>query len=247
MEFLKNNIGKIIIILAIISYYSYDKYDKFKFNSSICNDYLKTMDKLCLENPTSYRYQLVDKITKEKLDQYIKNVKEIKGHVDNLKYNTNINTRDYIPISAYEISNLFLRKNFDEKIMIFSSLPESYIFMEPNCNIFRKKYGLCLKQKSIDDDSENVFNNQFISISNINDFPKIKKIIDDFSSYGFDRYQLIAYGKLINTDSFLDKKIKADHLIIKNVNTKKQEYETILNQQIHYSEIVKFKKFIKKK
>ena len=73
MEFLKNNIGKIIIILSIISYYSYDKYDKFKFNSSICNDYLKTMDKLCLENPTSYRYQLVDKITKEKLDQYNKN------------------------------------------------------------------------------------------------------------------------------------------------------------------------------
>ena len=49
-------------------------------------DYLKTKEKSCLENPSRYRNQLVEKITKNRLDQYIESIKQIektKNKIDN--------------------------------------------------------------------------------------------------------------------------------------------------------------------
>ena len=69
----------------------------------------------------------------------------------------------------------------------------------PYCRGYFSEYYVCIKQKGYDYDSDKEVDDKLeVGIINIEDFPKVKEIIDELRSYNLNYYKIYVEIKSFN-------------------------------------------------
>ena len=84
-----------------------------------------------------------------------------------------------------------------------------------------------------------------VFITNIDEFPKIKNIIDKLDSYAFYYYKTVVYGTL-ESSGILDNKIKADYITLETYNVSDETYEDALMNAIYSIKRKEYRDYMKK-
>ena len=104
---------------------------------------------------------------------------------------------------------------------------------------------MCLKQQTLNDDGNTNVRTTEVIIKNIDEFPKIKDLIDKLDSYAFYYYKIVVYG-VLEESGILDKKIKADYIILERNNDVSDEmYEDSLMRGIYSIKAKEYREYMK--
>ena len=98
----------------------------------------------------------------------------------------------------------------------------------------------------ITESGDDKFDTTVVEISNMNNFPKIKEIIDKFNSYNFDHYKTIVYGKLTKGEKLYNKIIEADFITLERLIFDDHVYKSALNVGIGIIKKQEFLDYMKK-
>ena len=232
----------ILLVVLIIGggYYIYEDQKEKNFAKLICTEHFDTNDKSCLDEYWNYPFRLSNKIAKKNLPEYKKKVQDIENKISKVKYNLdNFNALEYEPLN---FSDLNLTEEY-KKVII--SHQDSGKFSDVSCRI-AFDYQICLSSKSYDyNNDEEVVNTEIVEIINIENFPEIKKILDELHSHNFRHYKMIVYGDL--KKGLINSKIKADLIKLEKINVQQRAYESALNTGIYIIKRGEFEEYFKNK
>ena len=244
---MKKILGIVIIFIVIGGYYTYDNNQKLKKANKakkICLDHFKTSDQECLDNYSNYSYKISKNKSKERWPKYKEKVKQIEDKIYNLKnLKPNLNFLDYSYTSANEITSYRNVEKLKNKKILIAGGSSGSNFFEPNC--YRSGYYVCLKQETYDDNGDTKTRLTEVFITNIDEFPEIKNIIDELDSYAFYYYKTVVYGILESSDIF-DKKIKADYITLETYDISDETYEDALMNGIYSIKREEYRDYMKK-
>ena len=220
----------ILVLGAIIiaGYNFYNENKKTKKAIAICEDFYKTSDERCINEYWNYHHITTEKAAKKNWPEYKKKVDEILKKVDDLSNKKpNINLLEYSYASALAINNYRINKKQmkDKKIIIADHIWSGDIFYA-RC-YSRYDYSVCMQQSVYNEDGDDIERQTEVQISNIDDFPNVKKIIDELSSYNFSSYRKTVYG-ILDGKSDYDAKINADFIKFERLELKDKYYENQL-------------------
>ena len=237
----------VVIFIIIGGYYTYDKNQKLKKANKakkICLDHFKSSDQVCLDSYSNYSYKISKKKSKERWPKYKKQVKQIEDQIDNLKnLKPKLNLLEYSYTSANEITSYKSDEKLKNKKILIAGGSSGFNFFEPNC--YRSGYYVCLKQETYDDNGDTKTRLTEVFITNIDEFPKIKNIIDKLDSYAFYYYKTVVYGTL-ESSGILDNKIKADYITLETYNVSDETYEDALMNAIYSIKRKEYRDYMKK-
>jgi len=236
-----------IIIALIAGYFIYDNNQKLKEANKakkICSEHFKTSDQECLDSYSSYAFNISEKKSKEKWPEYKKQVQEIENKIDDLKkLEPNINLLEYSYTSANEITDFRSGESLKNKKILIAGGETERSYFEGRC--YAQGYYVCLKQQTLNDDGNTNVRTTEVIIKNIDEFPKIKDLIDKLDSYAFYYYKIVVYG-VLEESGILDKKIKADYIILERNNDVSDEmYEDSLMRGIYSIKAKEYREYMK--
>ena len=234
------------IVALIVGYFIYDNNQKLKKANKakkICLEHFNTSDQECLDSYSSYAFKISKKNSKEKWPEYKKQVQEIEDKIDDLKkIPPEINLLDYSYTSANEITHYRSDERLkDKKILIAGGEPE-YRFFEGRC--YAEGYYVCLKQQTYNEDGDTKTRTTEVIISNIDEFPKIKNLIDELDSYAFYHYKIVVYG-VLEKSGILKKNIKADYIILERFEISDETYEDSLMRGMYSIKAKEYREYMK--
>lgn len=229
-----------IILVVGIGYYFYKDQEEKNIAKKICSEHFETSDKVCLDKYWVYPFILSQQIAKKNLPEYKKKIKSIEDKISNLKYNlVNFDALEYEP---FTINDLRLRGDY-KKVII--SHKDTGKFFDISCRV-SFEYQACLSNKLYDyDNDRDVINSEVVEIINIQDFPEIKKILDELHNHNFYHYKMIIYGDL--KKEIINSKIKADLIKLEKLDVHDRIYETSLSSGIYKIKRAEFAKYFKAK
>tara|TARA_B100001971_G_C17648909_1_gene267089 strand:- start:39 stop:428 length:390 start_codon:yes stop_codon:yes gene_type:complete len=101
--------------------------------------------------------------------------------------------------------------------------------LQPSCPTWGLKFDhyVCLTQRVYAEDGVAKDEATLVLISNMNKFPKIKKIIEELNSYNFEHYKTTVYGRIIGKE-LLHRIIEADYIILERFDLDDRDYENAL-------------------
>ena len=234
-----------IIVALIAGYFIYDNNQKLKKANKakkICSEHFKTSDQECLDNYSSYAFNISKKKSKEKWPEYKKQVQEIEDKIDDLKkVKPNINLLEYSYTSASEITNFLSEKLKGKKILIAGGETE-HSYFEGRC--YTTGYYVCLRQETINEQGDSNIRTTEVLISNIDEFVEIKDLIDKLNSYAFYFYKVVVYG-VLEESGFLDTKIKGDYIILERIDVSDEMYEDSLMRGLYSLYAAEYREYMK--
>jgi len=234
--------NKFLVFLAALiiggGYYFYEDQKEKNFAKLICSEHFDTNDKSCLDEYWNYPFRLANKIAKKNFTEYKKKVEGIENKISELKYNLeNFNALAYEPLT---FSDLSLEEDY-KKVII--SHEDAGKFSDVSCRI-AFDYQTCLVSKSYDyNNDQEVVNTEIVEITNIENFPEIKKILDELHSHNFRHYKIITYGDL--KKGLMNSKIKADLIKLEKTNVQERVYESSLSTGIYIIKRKEFEEYFK--
>ena len=176
---------------------------------------------------------------------------------------------NYEYVKSFNFFNkvLLYPDNFYKKLSLGSSIKENLIqkamnlsgrrkviltggnkarFDWPYCRGYFSKYYVCMKQKGYDYDSDKEVDDKLeVGIINIEDFPKVKEIIDELRSFNLNYYKITVYGEMMQQG--FEPKIDADFIKLEKVLLDDDAYMDALNSGIYDTLHDKFAKYYKEK
>ena len=232
----------VLIVILIIGggYYLYEDQKEKNLAKLICSEHFETSDKICLDEYWNYPFRLSRQIAEKNLLEYKKKIKSIENKISSIKYNLdNFNALEYGPITY---SGLGLEK--DHKKVIISH-EDAGKFSDVSCRI-AFDYQTCLVSKSYDYNNDNdVVNSETVKITNIENFPEIKKILDELHSHNFHHYKMVVYGDL--KKGIINSTIKADLIKLEKIDVHDSVYESSLSTGIYIIKRGEFEEYFKTK
>ncbi len=244
---MKKLLGIVVIFIVIGGYYTYDNNQKLKKANKakkICLDHFKTSDQECLESHSNYAFKISKKKSKEKWPEYKKRVKKIEDKIDDLKkLKLNINLLEYSYTSANEIANYRSHEKLKNKKILIAGGDSEYDFFSPPC--YSSGYYVCLKQETYDEHGDTKTRLTEVFITNINEFPEIKNLIDQLDEYAFYYYKTVVYG-ILESSSRLDYKIKAEYITLETYDVSDEAYEDALLNGLYSINRKKYRDYMKK-
>jgi hypothetical protein len=235
-----------IIIALIAGYFIYDNNQKLKKANKakkICLEHFKTSDQECLDSYSSYAFNISKKKSKEKWPEYKKQIQEIGNKIDNLKkVEPNINLLEYSYTSANEITNFRSGERLKNKKILIAGGETERSYFDGRC--YAQGYYVCLRQQTYNEDGDTKTRTTEVVISNIDEFPKIKELIDKLDSYAFYYYKIVVYG-VLEESGILNKKIKADYIILERNDVSDEMYEDSLMSGIYSIKAKEFREYMK--
>ena len=244
---MKKHLWIVVIFIAIGGYFIYDnnqKQNKANKALKICLDHFKTSDQDCLNSYWNYSYKISIKESKKNWPKYKEKVNQIENEINNLKnLKPNLNFLDYSYTSANEITSYGSEKRLKNKKILIAGGSSKSSFFETTC--YSNGYYVCLKQETYDENADTKTRLTEVFITNIDEFPKIKNIIDELNSYAFYHYKTVVYGVLENVSLF-DKKIKADYITLETVEISDEIYEDTLMNAVYSIKKKEYRDYMKK-
>tara|TARA_B100001063_G_scaffold69250_1_gene63316 strand:+ start:404 stop:1159 length:756 start_codon:yes stop_codon:yes gene_type:complete len=235
-----------IIIALIAGYFIYDNNQKLKKANKakkICLEHFKTSDQECLDSYSSYAFNISKKKSKEKWPEYKKQIQEIGNKIDDLKkVEPNINLLEYSYTSANEITNFRSGERLKNKKILIAGGETERSYFDGRC--YAQGYYVCLRQQTYNEDGDTKTRTTEVVISNIDEFPKIKELIDKLDSYAFYYYKIVVYG-VLEESGILNKKIKADYIILERNDVSDEMYEDSLMSGIYSIKAKEFREYMK--
>jgi len=236
----------VIIIALIAGYFIYDNNQKLKKANKakkICLEHFKTSDQECLDSYSSYAFNISKKKSKEKWPEYKKQIQEIGNKIDDLKkVEPNINLLEYSYTSANEITNFRSGERLKNKKILIAGGETERSYFDGRC--YAQGYYVCLRQQTYNEDGDTKTRTTEVVISNIDEFPKIKELIDKLDSYAFYYYKIVVYG-VLEESGILNKKIKADYIILERNDVSDEMYEDSLMSGIYSIKAKEFREYMK--
>jgi len=244
---MKKYLWIVVVFIAISGYFIYDnnqKQNKANKALKICLNHFKTSDQDCLNSYWNYSYKISQKESKKNWPKYKKKVNQIENEINNLKnLKPNLNFLNYSYTAAHEITSYESEKRLKNKKILIAGGSSKSSFFKTTC--YRKGYYVCLKQETYDDNTDIETRLTKVSITNIDEFPNIKKIIDELNSYAFYHYKTVVYGILENGSPFY-KKIKADYITLETFEISDEIYEDTLMEAIYSIKRKEYRDYMKK-
>ena len=236
-----------LIVLAIIGY-QYDKKNKAEIKAkTICTDHFKTDDKRCLEKYWNYIFYISKDLSDERFEEYKLKVQSVENKIDQLikeNENTLINALEYNIIPFHEIRSVIGDEIVGKKVILTGGNKARFDW--PYCRGYFSKYYVCMKQKGYDYDSDKEVDDKLeVGIINIEDFPKVKEIIDELRSFNLNYYKITVYGEMMQQG--FEPKIDADFIKLEKVLLDDDTYMDALNSGIYDTLHDKFTKYYKEK
>tara|TARA_B100001248_G_C27285298_1_gene409780 strand:+ start:51 stop:815 length:765 start_codon:yes stop_codon:yes gene_type:complete len=235
-----------IIIGLIAGYFIYDNNQKLKKANKakkICIEHFKTSDQECLDNFSGYTYYISEKNSEEKWPEYKKQVQLIEDKIEDLKkVKPNINLLDYSYTSANEITDFRSEQKLKDKKILIAGGDTEKSYFDGRC--FSQGYYVCLRQQTLNDDGNTNIRTTEVIITNIDEFPQIKELIDKLDSYAFYYYKTVVYG-VLEESGFLDKKIKADYIILEREVVSDETYRDSLFRGIYSIKRKEYREYMK--
>lgn len=233
------------IVLAIVlffagGYYLYEDQKEKKLAKLICSEHFNTSEKICLEEYWNYAFRLSGKIAEKNLPEYKKKIQSIENKISLLEYDLeNFNALEYEPLT---LSDLGLPNEFNKVII---SHKDTGDFFDISCGD-PFKYEICLSLKTFDyNNDQDVINTEVVEITNMENFPEIKIILDELHDHNFNYYKMIVYGDF--EKGFINSKIKADFIKLEKFDLKDRVYQKALNDGIIRIKQHEFEKYFKNK
>jgi len=164
-----------VLIVALIiggGYYLYEDQKEKNLAKLICSEHFETTDKICLDEYWNYPFRLSRQIAKKNLPEYKKKIENIENKISGIKYNLDdFNALEYEPLT---VSGLSIRSDY-KKVII--SHKDTGKFFDISCRI-TFEYQACLTSKTYDyNNDQDVVSTEVVKITNIENFPEIKKNI----------------------------------------------------------------------
>ena len=206
---MKYVLGIIGIIIFIFAYNDHKEKKAERLKKEItCIEFLNANSVECLESPFVYLNKISKKEAEKKLVSYKKDIERFNTELNQFFLDSKINESEYKIISWTELDYLDAivkeTKNekmdiYDEKIVALSKLAGCLTTGTIKGEI---KYYICTDTTK---NTESGFRHAIL-IDNINNLPKLKRILDKFSDLGLrseglfhsqtDLYDLQVYGKV---------------------------------------------------
>ena len=232
-----------ILIIALIiggGYYFYEDQKEKNLAKLICSEHFETSDKICLDEYWNYPFRLSRQIAKKNLPEYKKKIESIENKISDIKYNLDdFNALEYEPLTY---SGLGLSEQYNKVIISHKDTGDLF---DISCRI-EFEYQACLSSKSFDyNNDKEVINTEVVGITNIEDFPEIKKILDELHSHNFRHYKMIIYGNL--NKGIVNSKITADLIKLEKLDLNNYAYESSLSTGIYIIKRDEFVKYLKAK
>ena len=167
----------------------------------------------------------------------------IEDKIDDLKkVKPNINLLDYSYTSANEITDFRSEEKLKDKKILIAGGDTEKSYFDGRC--FSQGYYVCLRQQTLNDDGNTNIRTTEVIITNIDEFPQIKELIDQLDSYAFYYYKTVVYG-VLEESGFLDKKIKADYIILEREDVSDETYKDSLFSGIYSIKRKEFREYMK--
>ena len=206
---MKYVLGIIGIIIFIYAYNSHKEKKAKRLKKEItCIEFLNANSVECLESPILYVGKISKKEAKKKLVNYKKDIEEFNNELNQFFLDSKVNESEYKIISWSELDYIdaIVKETkkekmdiYDEKIVALSKLAGCLITETMKGKI---KYYICTDTNR---NNESDFRHTIL-IDNIENLPKLKRILDKFSDLGLrseglfrsssDLYDLQVYGKI---------------------------------------------------
>ena len=232
----------ILVIILIVGggYYIFQDQKEKDLARLICSDHFKTQEKSCLDEYWNYPFRLSDKIAKKNLSEYKNKIKSIENNISLLEYDLdNFNALEYEPLT---ISGLGLPKEYNKVIISHKNTGD---FFDVSCRIVFE-YQTCLTSKTYDyNNDEDVVNTEVVKITNIENFPEIKKILDELHKYNFRHYKIVVYGDL--KKEIVNTKVRADLIKLEKLDLDDRVYESSLSTGLYFIKQEEFETYFKNK
>jgi len=212
--------------LIFASYNYYDENKKLKKAQEICKEHFKTSDKRCINSYWNYAFVLSKELSNKGFASYKKQVDELLSQIEEInKISSSINFKDYSFVTTAELSKYrFYDKNNPinyKKIVLSSSAYKSNLDSPFSCWQRNKdKFYICLA----DTEDKNKIS---VEIKNINNFPKIKKIIDNLETFNFPYYKKTVFGRIVQESAF-EFVFEADYIKLETFKVPDDEYKSSL-------------------
>jgi len=234
------------IALAFAGYH-FDKKNKLtKKAEMICEEHFKTTDERCIEKYWNYAFHVSSDLAEKKWPEYKKQVNEIEREIDNLNsIKKDFDPLSYSIVSYQDVNSGRIRGGLPKKIVISGGDTKDEFF-DAFCR-GTNEYYVCMKTKAYDyNNDQEISDSLEIGITNINDFPEVKEIIDKLSSYNFSYYKITVFGEFIRNEVF-NPEIKADHIKLERVKVEDRTYESSLSSGLYRIKRDEFIEYYKKK
>ena len=149
---------------------------------------------------------------------------------------------EYSYTSANEITNFRSGERLKNKKILIAGGETERSYFDGRC--YAQGYYVCLRQQTYNEDGDTKTRTTEVVISNIDEFPKIKELIDKLDSYAFYYYKIVVYG-VLEESGILNKKIKADYIILERNDVSDEMYEDSLMSGIYSIKAKEFREYMK--